>query len=45
MFQVTDKDTRLTLTEIVVLSFLSLTLNMTLFAKALSEATTQGICE
>ena len=42
MFQGTYKDTRLTLTETVLLSFLSPTLNMVLFAEALSEATTQG---
>ena len=42
MFQGTYKDTRLTLTETVLLSFLSPTLNMVLFVEALSEATTQG---
>ena len=42
MFQGTYKDTRLTLTETVRLSFLSPTLNMVLFAEGLSEATTHG---
>ena len=37
------KDTRLTLTETFLLSFLSPTLNMVLFAEALLEAITQGI--
>ena len=45
MFQGTYKDTRLTLTETVLISFLSPTLNMVLFAEALLEATTQGIYE
>ena len=45
MFQGTYKDTRLTLAEILLLSFLSPTLNMFLFAEALSEATTQAIYE
>ena len=45
MLQGTYKDTRLTLTETVLLSFLSPTLNMVLFAEALLEATTQGIYE
>ena len=39
MFQGTFKDTRLTLTETVLLSFLSPTLNMVLFDEALSELT------
>ena len=43
MFQGTYKGTRLTLTETVLLTFLSPTLNMILFAEALLEATTQGI--
>ena len=42
MFQGTYKDTQLTLTETVPLSFLLPTLNMVLFAEALSEATTQA---
>ena len=42
MFQGTYKDTLLTLTETVLLSFLSATLNTVLFAESLSEATTQG---
>ena len=41
MFQGTYKDTRLTLTETILLSLLSPTLNMVLFAEALSEETTQ----
>ena len=41
MFQGTYKDTQLTLTEPVLLSFLSPALNMVLFAEALSEANTQ----
>ena len=41
MFQGTYKDARLTLTETVLLSFLPPTLNMVLYAEALSEATTQ----
>ena len=45
MFQGTYKDTWLTLTETVLLSFLPLTLNMVLLAEALLEATTQGIYE
>ena len=45
MFQGTYKDTRLRLTETALLSLLSPTLNMVLFAEALSEATTQGIYE
>ena len=45
MFQSSYKDTRLTLTETVLLSFLSPTLNMVLFSEALSEATTQVIIE
>ena len=44
MFQGTYKNTQLTLTE-TVLSFLSPTLNMVLFAEALSEVTTQGTYE
>ena len=43
MFQGTYKDTGLTLTETVLFSFLSPTLNVVLFAEALLEATTQGI--
>ena len=43
VLQGTYKDARLTLTETVLLSFLSPTLNMDLFAEALLEATTQGI--
>ena len=43
MFQGIYKDTRLTLTETVLLSFLWPTLNMVLFAEALLEATTQGV--
>ena len=45
MFQGTYKDTQLTLFETVLLSFLSPTLNMVLFAEALLEATTQEIYE
>ena len=45
MFQDTYKDTRLTLNEAVLLSFLSPTLSMVSFAEALSEVTTQGIYE
>ena len=45
MFQVIYKDTRLTLTETVLLSFLSPTLTMVLFAETLSEVTTQGTYE
>ena len=45
MSQGTYKDTRLTLFETVLLSFLSPTLNMVLYAEALLEATTQGIYE
>ena len=45
MFQGAYKDTRLTLTETVLLFFLWPTLNMVLFAEALLEATTQGIYE
>ena len=45
MFQDTYKDTRLTLNETVLLSFLSPTLSMVSFAEALSEVTTQGIYE
>ena len=45
MFQGNYKDTRLTLTETVLLSFLWPTLNMVLFAEALLEGTTQGIYE
>ena len=45
VFQGTYKDTRLTLIETVLLLFLSLTLNVVLFAEALLEATTQGIYE
>ena len=41
MFQGTYKDTRLTLTETILLSLLSPTLSMILFAEALSEATTR----
>ena len=39
------KDTRLTLTETALLSFLWPTLNMVLFTEALLEGTTQGIYE
>ena len=42
MFQATHKDTQLTLTETVLLSFLSPTLNKLLFAEAFSKATIQG---
>ena len=45
MFQGNYKDTRLTLTETVLLSFLWPTLNMVFFAEALLEGTTQGIYE
>ena len=45
MFQGTYKETRLTLTETVLLSSLWPTLNMVLFAKALLKGTTQGIYE
>ena len=45
MSQGTYKDTRLTLFETVLLSFLSPILNMVLYAEALLEATTQGIYE
>ena len=41
MFQGTYRDTRLTLTDTVQLSFLSPTLNVVLFTEAISEATTQ----
>ena len=41
MFEDNYKDSRLTLTETVLLSFLSLTLSKVLFAKALLEAATQ----
>ena len=40
IFQSTYQDTQLTLTETILLSFLSPTLNMVSFAEALSEATT-----
>ena len=40
IFQSTYQDTQLTLTETVLLSFLSPTLNMVSFAEGLSEATT-----
>ena len=42
MLQATYEGTQLTFTETVLLSFLSLTLSMLLFAEALSEETTQG---
>ena len=45
MFQGIYKDTRLTLTETVLPSILSPTLNMVLFAEAILEATIQGIYE
>ena len=45
IFQGTYKNTRLTLTETVLLSFLSPNLNMVLFAEALSEVTTHGTYE
>ena len=45
MFQGNYNDTRLTLTETVLLSFLPPTLNMVLFAGFLSEVTTQGTYE
>ena len=45
MFQGTYKDSRLTLTETVLLSFLLPTLNLVLLAEALLKATTQGIHE
>ena len=45
MFQGTYKETRLTLTETVLLSSLWPTLNMVLFAEALLKETTQGIYE
>ena len=45
MLQATYEDTQLTLTETVLLSFLSLTLNMVLIAEALSEATILGSYE
>ena len=45
MFQGIYKDTQLTITKTFLLSFLSPTLNMVLFAEALLEATTQGIYE
>ena len=45
IFQGTYKDIRSTLTETVLTSFLLSTLNIFLFAEALSEATTQGIYE
>ena len=41
MFEGIYKDTRLTLTETVLFSFLSPTLNMVLFAETLPEATTK----
>ena len=41
MFQRTCKDTRLTLTDTVQLSFLSPTLEMVLFTETISEVTTQ----
>ena len=41
LFEGNYKDSRLTLTETVQLSFLSLTLSKVLFAKALLEAATQ----
>ena len=45
MLQDIYKDTRLSLTETVLLPFLSPTLNMVLFAEALLKAATQGIYE
>ena len=45
MFQGSYKDTRLTLTETVQLSFLWPTLNIVLFAETLLEETIQGIYE
>ena len=43
MFQGTYKDTRLTLTETVLLYFLLPTLTMVLFGETLSKATTRGV--
>ena len=45
IFQVTYKDTRLTLTETVLLSILSPTLKIVLFAEALLEVITRRIYE
>ena len=45
MFEGTYKDTRLILTETVLLSFLWPNLNIVLFAEKLLEAITQGIYE